>query len=111
MSAPRMPRAMAQPMPVGLGRGAAPVDAGCGSVRLAGCGRAGLAAVARQCGGHAVGDEGCGVVAPPSAAVLERGAYLVRVGACMGCHTAQGGVVLAGEARCARRLACSMRRI
>jgi mono/diheme cytochrome c family protein len=49
--------------------------------------------------------------APPSAAVLERGAYLVRVGACMGCHTAQGGVVLAGEARCARRLACSMRRI
>lgn len=32
----------------------------------------------------------------PSAAVLERGAYLVRIGACMGCHTAQGGAVLAG---------------
>lgn len=34
--------------------------------------------------------------AAPSAAVLERGAYLVRIGACMGCHTAQGGAVLAG---------------
>lgn len=32
----------------------------------------------------------------PSAAVLERGAYLVRIGACMGCHTAVGGAVLAG---------------
>ena len=32
----------------------------------------------------------------PSATVLERGAYLVRIGACMGCHTAQGGAVLAG---------------
>ncbi|MEG2046106.1 MAG: cytochrome c [Comamonas sp.] len=34
--------------------------------------------------------------AAPSTAVLERGAYLVRIGACMGCHTAQGGAVLAG---------------
>lgn len=33
---------------------------------------------------------------PASVQVLERGAYLVRVGACMGCHTAVGGEVLAG---------------
>lgn len=31
-----------------------------------------------------------------SAQVLERGAYLVRIGACMGCHTAAGSKVLAG---------------
>jgi len=34
--------------------------------------------------------------APVPAAMLERGAYLVRIGACMGCHTAVGGPVLAG---------------
>jgi hypothetical protein len=91
-----MPRAMAQPMPVGLGaRGGA---GGCGLwfcapcwlwPRWPGC-----------CGGSAAGTpsetKGAESSAPPSAAVLERGAYLVRVGACMGCHTAQGGVVLAG---------------
>ena len=31
-----------------------------------------------------------------NAEVLARGAYLVRIGACMGCHTAAGGQVLAG---------------
>lgn len=30
-------------------------------------------------------------LAPASAAVLEKGAYLARAGNCMGCHTAQGG--------------------
>lgn len=32
----------------------------------------------------------------PAPEVLARGAYLVRIGACMGCHTQQGGTVLAG---------------
>lgn len=34
--------------------------------------------------------------AAPAPEVLERGAYLVRIGACMGCHTATGGQALAG---------------
>ena len=41
-----------------------------------------------------VGGEAAGSAATPE--VLARGAYLVRIGACMGCHTAAGGAVLAG---------------
>lgn len=35
-------------------------------------------------------------VAPPSPALLEKGAYLARAGNCIGCHTAQGGQEFAG---------------
>ena len=34
--------------------------------------------------------------APPSAAQVERGAYLARAGNCMGCHTVSGGAAYAG---------------
>ncbi|MDN3921194.1 cytochrome c [Roseateles violae] len=34
--------------------------------------------------------------APPTPALLERGAYLARVGNCAGCHTARGGPPYAG---------------
>lgn len=97
MSAPRMPRAMAQPMPVGLGAR--------GRRRwmrvVVLCALLAVAALAwllwrGSAAGTPSETKGAESSAPPSAAVLERGAYLVRVGACMGCHTAQGGVVLAG---------------
>ncbi|RYF38374.1 MAG: cytochrome c [Comamonadaceae bacterium] len=37
-----------------------------------------------------------GASGPPTAALVERGAYLARAGNCMGCHTAQGGAAWAG---------------
>lgn len=100
MSAPRMPRAVAQPAPVGPARlpargafrwrQAAVLCALLAGAVLAWLLWRGSAAGAPQEAVDAAD------VAAPSASVLERGAYLVRVGACMGCHTAQGGVVLAG---------------
>ena len=36
------------------------------------------------------------VAAPPTPTVLERGAYLARIGNCLACHTARGGVPGAG---------------
>lgn len=100
MSAPWMPRTVAPPAPVSPARPPARAarrwrQAAALCALLAGAVLAwllwrGSAAGAPQDAVDAVD------VAVPSAAVLERGAYLVRVGACMGCHTAQGGVVLAG---------------
>ena len=39
---------------------------------------------------------GAGAASPAAPASAERGAYLVRVGNCMACHTARGGVPWAG---------------
>lgn len=47
-------------------------------------------------GVHAYGYGGGGGEAEPVAALVERGAYLARVGNCVGCHTAAGGVEYAG---------------
>lgn len=97
MSAPRMPRTTLQPVPVSPG-----VRGWRGWLRaVVLCALLAAAALAwllwrGSAAGTPPQTEEVEPVAPPSAAVLERGAYLVRVGACMGCHTAQGGVVLAG---------------
>ena len=37
-----------------------------------------------------------GPAAPPTAGMVERGAYLARAGNCMGCHTVSGGAAYAG---------------
>lgn len=96
MSAPRIPRALRQP-PAGLAlqgpRWWLRIIALCALLAVAALGWLlwrGSAAHAPQDGLDSNSS------AAPSAAVLERGAYLVRIGACMGCHTAQGGAVLAG---------------
>jgi mono/diheme cytochrome c family protein len=41
-------------------------------------------------------DSGAAPLAPPAAASVARGAYLVRVGNCMACHTQRGGDAFAG---------------
>lgn len=58
-------------------------------------------------GVHAYGHGGWSGARETPTALIERGAYLARVGNCAGCHTAAGGAEYAGGGACPPRSARS----